>query len=111
MSRIALERLCLVLVAVMTAEVGYLWRAYTAPVKREVVVVQPVTAAPEPEPLVALAPAQTPAVAPQANATPPAATLPPRRERPGQATPTAASRPDAVDCARSGDPLCGLPAR
>src|SRR5690348_11366780 len=105
LSRIGLERLCLVLVAVMTAEVGYLWRAYTTPVQRQVVVMEPVAgAAPEQAPLIALAP-EPHGVAPQAMPAPPAAALPRRRERAGR-TEEAAPRPGALeDCAHSNDPL------
>ncbi|HUS68512.1 MAG TPA: hypothetical protein VMZ28_28450 [Kofleriaceae bacterium] len=107
LSRIGLERLCLVLVAVMTAEIGYLWRAYTTPVERQVVVLEPVTS--EPAPLVALAPGIPEVVPPQARPEPPAAALPRRRERPDR-TVTPPARPEAwKDCARSNDPLCGLP--
>ncbi len=113
LSRIGLERLCLILVAVMTAEVGYLWRAYTAPVERKVVVLEPVAPpAPEPATLIALAP-DAPATTLAETTEPPAAPLPRRRERPGRTSPSPSPRPQPLtrDCVGSDDPLCGLPSR
>ena len=113
LSRIGLERLCLVLVAVMTAEVGYLWRAYTTPVQRQVVVLEPVPeVTPAPGPSIALGPTAPAIVPPQARPEPPSAPRPRRGDHAGRPEAATVPWPDALnDCARSNDPLCGLPTR